>query len=194
MVPSDGSAPESGDANEDPAEAGTPSDPVEAARERVITAIERSAELYGLNRSYGRLYGILYFADEPRSLDELVAASGYAKSTVSSAMRTMERLHFAHRRSMPGEGKKVFYEAERNLWHVVQEFLRHEVAREIDIMTRALEEAEAELEAVESAQAERDLAKIRRLKRLYGRAETVVRALNGASVERIERWIGRLID
>ncbi|MFB6176837.1 MAG: GbsR/MarR family transcriptional regulator, partial [Halobaculum sp.] len=101
--------------------------PVAEAREKIVEAMERSAEIYGLNRSYGRLYGLLFFADEPVSLDELVAESGYAKSTVSTAMKDMERLHLVYRRSIPGEGKKAFFEAERDFWTVFQEFLRREV-------------------------------------------------------------------
>jgi len=164
-------------------------DAIAEAREAVIGAFERSAELYGMNRSYGRLYGILYFADDPLSLDDLVEASGYAKSTVSNAMRKMDRLHFANRRSVAGEGKKVFYEAETDVWRIVQEFLRHEISREIEIMTRALDEAQEKLEEADSPQAERDLEKVRRLQRLYGWCERIVDAIDDASFARIKRWL-----
>ncbi|WP_423746585.1 hypothetical protein V5735_20210 [Haladaptatus sp. SPP-AMP-3] len=66
---------------------------IEDAREEVVEAMAQSADIYGLKRSYGRLYGILFFADEPLSLDELVDESEYAKSTVSTAMQKMNRLH-----------------------------------------------------------------------------------------------------
>jgi len=165
---------------------------VQHARDRVIEAMERSAEIYGLNRSYGRLYGICYFADDPVSLDELVAESGYAKSTISTAMKDMERLHLVHRRSVPGEGKKAFYEAERDFWTVLQEFLRREVRREIDTMTRALDEAEATLADAEGERARRDLEKVRQLQRMYDRSEQLVRILTGSSVERLTGLVERL--
>lgn len=162
------------------------------ARERVIAAMERSAELYGLKRSYGRLYGTLFFADDPVSLDELVDDTGYAKSTVSTAMQQMEGLHLVHRRSIPGEGKKAFFEAETDLWRVVQQFLKHEVKREIDIMTRALEDAEATLEASDHPQASEDLEKIRTLHTLYERSERVVDLLTSSSIERLAGLLDRL--
>jgi DNA-binding transcriptional regulator GbsR (MarR family) len=165
---------------------------VEAAREEVIRAMERSAEVYGQNRSYGRLYGILYFADEPVSLDELTDRSGYAKSTVSTAMKQLERLHLVHRRSVPGEGKKAFYEAEREFWEVVQELLRREVKREIDIMTRALDDAEETLAAADDEQAERDLEKVRHLDGMYSRSERVVNLLTSASIDRLAALVERL--
>lgn len=162
------------------------------AREEVISAMERSAELYGLKRSYGRLYGILFFADHPVSLDELVDASGYAKSTVSTAMKQMEHLRLVQRRSIPGEGKRAFFEAETDLWRVVQEFLKHEVKREIDIMTRALEDAESTLEAADHPQASDDLEKIQSLTTMYDRSERVVDLLTSSSIERLASLVDRV--
>ena len=168
------------------------SDETERAREEVVEAMERSAELYGLNRSYGRLYGILFFADESMSLDEVVAESGYAKSTVSTAMKEMERLHLVHRRSIPGEGKKAFYEAERDFWHVIQEFLNREVRREIDLMTRALDDAEERLEGAETEEAASDLEKVRSLKTTYERSERLVEILTSQSIDRLAGLVNRL--
>lgn len=165
---------------------------IEGAREEVVEAMARSADIYGLKRSYGRLYGILFFADEPLSLDELVDESEYAKSTVSTAMQKMNRLHLVHRRSIPGEGKKVFYEAETDLWHVLQEVLQHEVQREIDIMMRALNSAETRLEEVDDKDAQADLEKIRSLRRLYVRSERVVEFLTSNSMDRLGEFIDRL--
>lgn len=169
-----------------------PGSDVAAAREEVIEALERSAEVYGLNRSYGRLYGILFFADDPVSLDELVERSGYAKSTVSTALRKMDRLHVVHRRSMPGEGKKAYYEAERDVWHILQELLRHEAKREISIMQGAIDSATDKLEATESEQAAGDLEKLQSLGTTYDRAERTIDVLTGTSVERLVELLSRL--
>jgi DNA-binding transcriptional regulator GbsR (MarR family) len=171
---------------------GDSSDTVEQAREEVIAAFERSAEVYGLNRSYGRLYGLLYFSDEPMSLDELVAESGYAKSTVSTAMQKMERLHFAHRRSVPGEGKKAFYEAETDFWRIIQALLKHEVQREIDIMTRALDSAETLLEEADDDRADDDLEKVRRLQSVYDQGERLITLLTSDSTGRLASLVDRL--
>lgn len=170
----------------------TVSEEVERAREEAIQGMERSAEIYGLNRSYGRLYGLLFFADGPVSLDELVRDSGYAKSTVSTAMKELQRLHMVHRRSVPGEGKKAYYEAERDFWTVLQEFLRREVQREIDTMTRSLESAESTLEDVSSEQAEADLEKIRDMQQMYRRSQQVVNLLTSSSINRLTGLLNRL--
>lgn len=167
-------------------------DDVERAREEVIGAMERSAEIYGLKRSYARLYGILFFADEPGSLDELVAESGYAKSTVSTAMKELQRFHMVHRRSLPGEGKKAYFEAETDFWHVFRELLRQEVSREIQVMTNALESAEETLEDADDERAERDLERVRDLRRTYEQSRRAVDVLTSTSIERVVDVLSRL--
>ncbi|RRJ33097.1 GbsR/MarR family transcriptional regulator [Halocatena pleomorpha] len=161
------------------------------ARETVIEAIERSAEIYGLKRSYGRLYGILFFEPEPLSLDGLVDRSGYAKSTVSNAMGTLERFHMVYRRSIPGEGKRAYFEAETDLWYVFQQFLQQEIRREIKTMTRALEDAEELLEASDADRAERDLERVRRLKRVYDQSAVVVDLLSQRSLSQLQSLVRR---
>lgn len=167
------------------------SDP-DTARENVIEAMARSAELYGFSRSYGRLYGILFFAEEPLSLDTLSEESDYAKSTVSTAMSDMKRMHLVYRRSMPGEGKKAYFEAETDLWYITQELLNREVVREIQIMRRALDEAAETLEQTETDRAARDLEKIRKLQQLYDRFEQLVDLLTGQSMDRIVSLLKRI--
>lgn len=145
----------------------------------------RSIEMYGANQSYGRLYGILFFAEEPMSLDELSSESEYAKSTVSTAMNTLERVHMVHRQSIPGEGKKVYFETETDLWYVFQQLLNQEVMREIQIMKRALDSAAETLADTDTEKAQRDLDKIRKLQRLYARGEQLVEFLTNQSIDQL---------
>jgi DNA-binding transcriptional regulator GbsR (MarR family) len=167
-------------------------DRVETAREEVIEAMARSAEVWGAKRSYGRLFGVLFFADEPLSLDDVVERSGYAKSTVSTAMTTLERYHLVQRRSLPGEGKKAFYEAETDFWYVFQQFLRNEVAREIRVMSRALDSAAEQLEDAEGEQAQRDLEKVRTLQRVYDRSQQLVSLVTSQPLDRVTALFDRV--
>jgi DNA-binding transcriptional regulator GbsR (MarR family) len=160
------------------------SDPDEA-REEVIEAMARSIEIYGVNQSYGRLYGILFFAEEPMSLDTLTEESGYAKSTVSTAMESLSRIHLVRRQSIPGEGKKAYYEAETDWWYVFQEVMNREVMHELRIMGRALDSAAETLADAESEKAKRDLEKIRKFQRLYARGEQLVELLTSQSLDQL---------
>lgn len=167
----------------------------EDAEQEVIEAMARSAEIYGLSRSYGRLYGILYFADGMLSLDELVERSSYAKSTVSNAMKDLQRLHFVYRRSKPGEGKRAFYEAERDIDAIARQIVDQEFEREVTTMLRALDDAEETLDAVDGdGRAERDRERVAELKEFYESHRRLLDLYSTLPVDRLCGVVDRLAD
>ncbi|MGQ3330474.1 GbsR/MarR family transcriptional regulator [Halorubrum sp. FL23] len=115
------------------------------ARERVIESMEQSAEVYGLSRSAGRIYGVLYFSEEPLSIPELVDETGYAKSTISNVTRKLTRIGLIHRRSSEGGGRRVQYTAEREIWFILQDVFQQYVQREIQTTLRTTQRAQAQL-------------------------------------------------
>jgi DNA-binding transcriptional regulator GbsR (MarR family) len=117
------------------------------ARERVIESMEQSAEVYGLSRSAGRIYGVLYFAADPLSIPELVDETGYAKSTVSNVTRTLSRIGLIHRRSSEGGGRRVRFEAEREVWFILQDVFQQYIQREVQTTLRTIRRAEQQVPA-----------------------------------------------
>ncbi|NHX40986.1 MULTISPECIES: GbsR/MarR family transcriptional regulator [Haloarcula] len=115
------------------------------ARERVIESMEQSAEVYGLSRSSGRIYGVLYFATEPLSIPELVDETGYAKSTVSNVTRTLSRVGLIHRKSSAGGGRRVRFEAERDVWFILQDVFQQYIQREVQTTLRTIRRAEEQV-------------------------------------------------
>ena len=140
------------------------------ARERVIESMEQSAEVYGLSRSAGRLYGVLYFSDEPRSIQELVEETGYAKSTISNVSRRLTRIGLVHRRSSAGGGRRVQYTAEREIWFILQDVFQQYVQREIQTTVRTIRRAQAQLPENSDSEAER----IKELRETYEDLQEIV--------------------
>jgi DNA-binding transcriptional regulator GbsR (MarR family) len=112
----------------------------------VIESMERSAEVYGLSRSAGRVYGVLYFAPAPLSIPELVEETGYAKSTISNVTRKLTRIGLIRRRSSGGGGRRVQFEPVTDLWFVVQDVFQQYVAREMGTTRRTLDRAQDRLD------------------------------------------------
>ncbi|WP_049985219.1 GbsR/MarR family transcriptional regulator [Halobellus rufus] len=115
------------------------------ARERIIESMEQSAEVYGLSRSAGRIYGVLYFSKEPLSIPDLVEETGYAKSTISNVTRTLTRIGLIHRRSSEGGGRRVHYSAEREIWIILQDVFQQYIQREVQTTLRTIQRAQAQL-------------------------------------------------
>jgi DNA-binding transcriptional regulator GbsR (MarR family) len=66
-------------------------------------------EMMGINRSCGRMFGLLLVADRPLSLDEIAATLGMSKPSVSANTRLYERLRLLQRVHVPGD-RKHYYE------------------------------------------------------------------------------------
>lgn len=157
-------------------------DEVAVARERIIESLEQSAEVYGLSRSAGRIYGELYFADDPLSIPELVDETGYAKSTVSNVTRTLSRIGLIHRRSSAGGGRRVQFEAERVGWYIVQDVFQQYINREMQATIREIQRAEAQLPADETGP---EVAHIRELKETYEDLQEIVQLASGFSAQEL---------
>jgi DNA-binding transcriptional regulator GbsR (MarR family) len=139
--------------------------------EKVIRAMEKVADVYGFRQSYAKMFGTLYFSEDEMTLDQLSEETGYARSTISEAMKDMERFYMVEREKKEGEGKKLFYSANEDMEDMFIKLLENEVSSEIDIMLDALEEAEEELE---DEGEEEKLEKVRNLQSTYSRAERFV--------------------
>jgi DNA-binding transcriptional regulator GbsR (MarR family) len=152
------------------------------AREEVIESLERSAEVYGLSRSAGRVYGVLYFSAEPRSIPELVEETGYAKSTISNVTRKLTRIGLIRRRSSGGGGRRVQFEPETDLWFVVQDVFQQYLAREMGSTRRTLDRALTRLDEDDDGET-RD--RIEALSETYDEFETLLELAMEHSVEEL---------
>ena len=159
------------------------SENAEAARERVIESLEQSAEVYGLSRSAGRIYGVLYFATDPLSIPELVERTGYAKSTVSNVTRTLTRVGLIRRRSSDGGGRRVRFTAEREVWFIVRDVLQQYVSRELQTTHREIRRAERGLDGAEDADDANgvETERIRELRETYADLREIVELVSDLS-------------
>ncbi|MCB0115422.1 MAG: hypothetical protein R2873_12035 [Caldilineaceae bacterium] len=149
-------------------------DPIEAARRPLMDALAQAFAVYGWPEILGRLFGQLYLLDRAVSQDELCERLNVSKASVSTNLRTLENLHMVHRVTGPGvdngSGRpRIYFQAERDFMKVAQELLRHNARRELEVMSRGLDESRSRLEALRyhpegdvAAQAAHDLAAVDR--------------------------------
>src|SRR5690625_1822355 len=61
----------------------------EETMEKHIQVIAKNMNLYGITSSIGRLYGVLYFADQPMTLDDMRDALEMSKTSMSTGVRVL---------------------------------------------------------------------------------------------------------
>lgn len=87
----------------------------ENIKEEFIHNIAKNMSLYGISPSVGRVYGSLYFAEEPMTLDDLREAVGMSKTSMSTGVRSLSEMRMVqpvYRRGI----RKDLYRTEPD-WH-----------------------------------------------------------------------------
>lgn len=112
-------------------------DTVQEACDIVIDAFGRSYALYGLPDVLGRIYGVLFFAEEPMGLEEIARELQVSKATVSVNVRLLETVKSVRKVWIKGS-RRDYYEAERNISKLMIESLCTNMQREMEISTVAI--------------------------------------------------------
>ncbi|CAG9606370.1 GbsR/MarR family transcriptional regulator [Pseudoneobacillus rhizosphaerae] len=82
---------------------------LERARMRVIDTITQNMNLYGITPSVGRLYGLLYFNEEPMSLDSMKDELGMSKTSMSTSVRQLQELKMVEKIWKKGTRKDLYH-------------------------------------------------------------------------------------
>lgn len=83
--------------------------------ERFIQVIAKNMTLYGITPSVGRLYGVLYFSDDPMTLDDMREALKMSKTSMSTGVRTLAEMNMVESVFKKGVRKDI-YQAEED-WY-----------------------------------------------------------------------------
>ncbi len=73
-----------------------------------IERMARYLEDFGIARIGGRIYGYLLTQDGPRSLDDMAAALGASKGSISANVRMLATDRLIERRTLPGDRKDYY--------------------------------------------------------------------------------------
>ena len=83
-------------------------DQLDRARERIIETIAQNIHLYGVTPSAGRLYGMMYFHNQPITLDEMKEELGMSKTSMSMSVRSLSDLKMVERVWKKGVRKDLY--------------------------------------------------------------------------------------
>ncbi|WP_174497232.1 GbsR/MarR family transcriptional regulator [Salirhabdus euzebyi] len=76
--------------------------------DKFIQVIAKNMTLYGITASVGRLYGALYFADEPMTLDDMRDALEMSKTSMSTGVRSLSEMKMVETAFKKGVRKDLY--------------------------------------------------------------------------------------
>lgn len=127
---------------------------LEEARDILISAIAQSMVIYGVTPSVGRIYGVLYFANEPMSLDDIKDEVAMSKGSVSNGMRDLLETEMVFKVWKKGD-RRDHYMAEKDFLRNFINFFVKMLRQERSLLMKANEQAKPVIKDVaENAESE----------------------------------------
>ncbi|MCZ8521881.1 MULTISPECIES: GbsR/MarR family transcriptional regulator [Paenibacillus] len=167
---------------------------IEKARKRVIEAIGKNMDLYGITPSIGHLYGLLFFQNKPMTLDEMGQAMEMSKTSMSTGVRTLVDLKMVHKVWEKGS-RKDLYEVERDWFQTFSDYFALKWRKALEINLNALRKSKNELMELSNQSSsvpalqnvlESDLAKLDEAIRYYRWLDQLIDALESGE---IFKWV-----
>ncbi len=158
---------------------------IEKARSRIVEAIAKNMDLYGVTMSVGHLYGTMLFQDKPMTLDDMGEALGMSKTSMSTSVRTLMDLKMVNKVWTRGS-RKDQYEVDRDWYQNFIDFFALKWRQAVDVNTSAL--LKSQLELTNLLNAHKDDMPVETQKTIENDLAIAQNALNYYD------WLSRLID
>jgi DNA-binding transcriptional regulator GbsR (MarR family) len=86
---------------------------------------------WGVNRTVGQIYALLFLSDRPLNADEIAEALGMSRSNVSMGLKELEAWRLIRKRHLPGD-RREYIEAPDDIWQILRTLAEERRRREID--------------------------------------------------------------
>lgn len=147
------------------------------SRDALIQALGRQSAFWGLGKTAGEMYAVLFLSAEPVSLEELAQRLKLTKGNISIAIRQLEQLGMVRRSWQKGD-RRVFFEVETNFWKIAHSVLGLRHKPEFEQSFNLVEESVSLAEQADPS-VERDtvIERLRTLQEFYHLLDSVVESV-----------------
>ena len=94
---------------------------------------------WGINRTVGQIYALLYVSPEPLCADDIVAALGVSRSNVSMGLRELQAWNLVLLKHLPDD-RRDFFTTPDDVWAILRTLAEERKKREIDPTLSVLRE------------------------------------------------------
>ncbi len=115
---------------------------------------------WGIARTVGQIYAVLFLSEEPLNADAIVQALGVSRSNVSTGLKELQSWSLVHRHDIHGD-RRDHFAATLDMWETVRTLIAERKKREIDPTLSRLRELELRAPSPEDAHAHARIAELR---------------------------------
>jgi DNA-binding transcriptional regulator GbsR (MarR family) len=122
---------------------------------------------WGINRTVGQIYALLYVSPKPLNADEIAEALGFSRSNVSMGLKELESWRLVRLQHLPNDRREYFSTPE-DIWAIFRTLAEERRKREIDPTLSMLRDA-----LIQSPASEEERHAQKRLKEMHDLIELV---------------------
>ncbi len=95
---------------------------------------------WGINRTVGQIYALLFVSDKPLNADEIADALAFSRSNVSMGLKELDSWNLTRLRHLPGD-RREYFSAPDDVWAIFKTLAEERRKREIDPTLTMLRDA-----------------------------------------------------
>lgn len=96
---------------------------------------------WGINRTVGQIYALLFLSSEPLNAETITAALGISRSNTSMGLKELQSWNLVRLKHVPGD-RRDYFTTPDDLWEIVRTLVAERKKREIDPTLTKLRELE----------------------------------------------------
>ena len=109
-------------------------------KQRFILHLGEMGSRWGINRTVGQIYALLYVSENPLNADEIVHALGLSRSNVSMGLKELQSWRLTRSQHKPGD-RREYFSAPEDTWEIFRVLLEERRKREVDPTLTMLRDA-----------------------------------------------------
>ena len=118
---------------------------------------------WGINRTVGQIYAMLFLSDKPLCADDIVTGLGVSRSNVSMGLKELQAWNLVRLQHLPDD-RRDFFTTPEDLWEIVRILIEERKKREIDPTLSKLRSLEMQTpQADQDTYAHQRIAELREL-------------------------------
>ena len=108
--------------------------------QRVILHFGEMGSRWGINRTVGQIYALLYVQAHPLNADEIADYLGFSRSNVSMGLKELQSWRLVKLLHLPGD-RREYFEPPKDIWDIFKALLEERRRREIEPTLSMLRDA-----------------------------------------------------
>lgn len=129
--------------------------------QRFILHFGEMGSRWGINRTVGQIYALLYVHGKPLNADEIADHLGFSRSNVSMGLKELQSWRLVRLLHQPGD-RREYFEPPKDIWEIFRTLLEERRRREIEPTLSMLRDA-----LLENPTSEEDRLAQKRMREMY---------------------------